>query len=178
VEEDWELVVGTPASESDAPQVICVISPVGNVDSLHATLELNNHSVPEFAAGGLQFQLWEGEVPLTERKFPNQALLSHANETVTWTQSMELSGGSLEFEITDGNSVTWGTFGGQGYLKASVTTTLSDLNAYNPAVSVANSGVCYAANRVQSLTLKRVRVYMSDGQVLVDCTERVVHRYD
>ena len=36
VEEDWELVVGTPDANSDAPQVTCVISPTGDVDDVHA----------------------------------------------------------------------------------------------------------------------------------------------
>jgi len=164
VEEDWELVVGTPAPESLAPQVSSVISPQGNIDGLHAAMELNVQSLLDFLAGGIQLQVWHGETPLNDRKFPSFAVLSHPNETITWTQSMEIADGMLTFEITDGSSLTWGNFGGQGYLKAAIGTQLTNLNSYNPAVSAANSGVSYAANRVQSLTLKAVRVYYATGE--------------
>src|SRR3989337_1098241 len=71
VEEDWELVVATPDPDSDGPQVACVISPVGDLDSVHAAFELNNQSLPSFVPGGLQLQIWSGEMPLSQRKFPN-----------------------------------------------------------------------------------------------------------
>jgi hypothetical protein len=58
----------------------------------------------------------------------------------------------------------------------SVHTSLSSLNAYNPDISVRNSGVTYAGNRVTSLVLKSVRRYLSNGQVLVDDTPRSVHQ--
>ena len=175
VEEDWELVIGTPDPNSDAPQITCVISPSGNVESLHAALELNAQSLPVFAPGGLQLQVWDGEVALSDRKFPSVAVLEHADETIGWTQSVELTDGNLVFEITNGTSTTWGNFGGQGYLKAIVSSTLADLGGYDPAVSTANSGVSYAGNRVKSLVLKRVRLITSTGEQVEDATARVVH---
>ena len=178
VEEDWELVIGEPDPNSDAPQVTSVISPLGNVASSHAALELNAQSLPTFVPGGLQLQVWEGETPLSYRGYPNSAILAQAGETIRWTQSVELSGESLCFEITDGSSATWGSFGGQGYLKASISTALTNLNAYNPTVSATNSGVGYAANRVQSLVLKRIRVFTSEGEQFEDTTPRVVHPQD
>jgi len=166
VEEDWELVVATPDPNSDAPQVTCVISPVENVDSVHAAFELNHQSMPDFVAGGLQLQIWNNEEHLGSRKFPNGSLLQTAGETVRWTQSLELSEGLLTFEITDGTSAAWGNFGGQGYLKASISSQLENLNGYSPTVSIANSGVGYAANRVASLVLRKVRLVTSTGEVL------------
>jgi hypothetical protein len=87
---------------------------------------------------------------------------------------MKLSGGLLTYEITDGSSTTWGAFGGQGYLKGTVATTLLNLNGYNSAVSVANSGIGYASNRVTSLTLKRIRVVTSSGDTVEDSTPKIV----
>ncbi|OHB83394.1 MAG: hypothetical protein A2V98_12490 [Planctomycetes bacterium RBG_16_64_12] len=174
VEEDWELVVATPDPDSDGPQVACVISPVGDLDSVHAAFELNNQSLPSFVPGGLQLQIWSGEMPLSQRKFPNEAVMAQPGETVRWTQSMKLTDEGLVFEITNGSSSTWGTFGGQGYLKAAVATTLTDLNGYHPEVSVQNSGVSYAANRVESLVLRRVRAVTSTGEVLEDTSARTV----
>jgi len=88
---------------------------------------------------------------------------------------MELSGGQLQFEIVNGNSVTWGQFGGQGYLKSVTPTNLENFNGYRPSVSVDNSGVGYAGNRVRSLTLKAVRVYTDTGDVFTDSAIKTVY---
>ncbi|MBC8353441.1 MAG: hypothetical protein H8E66_15690 [Planctomycetes bacterium] len=175
IEEDWELTVASPDPNSTAPQVSCTISPLLHVSSIHAAFELNHQSQPEFTAGGLQLQVWNDEQPLSSRKFPVAGVLSTESEEVRWTQSLMLEDGALHFEITDGTSTTWGNFGGQGYLKAAITTNLENLNGYDPAVSVQNSGVAYAGNRVTTLVLKRVRATLSNGEVIEDATERVVH---
>lgn len=175
VEEDWEMVVATPDMGSDSPQVTCVISPSGNVDSLYAAFELNHRSLPSYAPGGLQLQVWNGETALVAHSGPNGALLNTSGERVTWTQGMTVSGGSVVFEIRNGASSTWGTFGGWGYLQAVASAGVSNLNGYQPDVSVKNSGVGFAGNRVQSLVLKQVRYFTSDGQRLVDTTVRTVH---
>jgi hypothetical protein len=175
VEEEWELVVGSPHADSIAPQVVCAFSPVGHLQSRHATFELNHQTLPEPVSGGLQLQTWNGEIPLRSRKFPNNAVMAQPGETIRWTQVMQVSEGELKFEIINGSSTTWGAFGGQGYLKASTPTYLTNLNGYNPSVSTSNSGVSYAANRVTSLVLKKIRIVTSDGQVMEDATARVVH---
>ena len=175
VEEDWELVLGTPDADSDAPQVTCVISPVGNVKSVHAAFSVNHQSLPEFVAGGLQLQVWDDELQLGSRKFPNGSVMQQPGETVRWTQCMELVEGTLVFEIRTGTSATWSNFGGQGYLKTAVSSTLANLNGYNPAVSVANSGVGYAGNRVESLVLRSIRLTTSTGEVLESNAEYIVY---
>ncbi len=175
VEEDWELVIGSTDTNSVAPQVTAVISPLCNVKSWYATFEVNARSLPTFSPGGLQLQTWQGGNSTSEKKFPGGGVLAQAGESICWTQSMELSDGTLTYEVTDGQSSTWGAFGGQGHLKGSVSTSLSNLNHYDPDVSVSNSGVGYAKNLVQSLTIKRVRVFLSSGAEVEDATERVVH---
>jgi hypothetical protein len=174
VEEDWELVVGEPDPNSNAPQVTCVLAPYGNVDGVYAALELNHRSLPEFVPGGLQLQLWNGEEALDVRRSCERGLLRTANETVRWTQQMWLHEGKLWFAVTGGTSVSWGGFGG-GECKVSLTSSLADLSAYSPAVSTAQSGVGYAANRVSKLVLKEVRYYSAQGLVQRDTTQRVVH---
>lgn len=178
VEEDWELVVDVPEANSVSPQVTCVISPFGGIESVYAAFLLNAQTLPDFVAGGLQLQVWDGEAPQSDRKFPNAEVLTQAGETIRWTQSMEVVDGLLQFEITDGSSSTWGNFGGQGYLKATVNTTLHNLNYYSPDVSASNSKVSYADNRVVSLKLKKFRVFLSTGEYYEDTTERVVHQQD
>lgn len=175
VEEDWEMVVATPDMASDAPQVTCMISPVGTVGGLYAAFELNHRSLPSYQAGGLQLQVWNGETMVLSRDAPITALMNTPGETVSWTQSMMTNGSNLVFEVLNGRSTTWGGFGGQGYLQAVVSATVASLNGYQPEVSVSNSSVGYAGNRVQSLVLKRVRYFTTDGQILVDNTPRVAH---
>ncbi len=175
VEESWELVVTAPDPDSSGPQVTTVISPVGGVAWVHAAFDLNGQSLPDFTPGGLQLQTWKDELPLGYRQYPNPSVMATTGERVTWTQAMTFDGGDLTFEIRNGHSTTWGEFGGQGYLKASSATELQNLNGYDPAVSVANSGVGYAANRVESLILKKVRVTLATGETLEDTTERVVY---
>ena len=178
IEEDWEMVVASPDANSTAPQVSCTISPLSHVNSLHATFELNHQSQPEFVAGGLQLQVWNDEQPLSSRKFPNPEVLDTDNEVVRWTQSLTLDAGTLTFEITDGTSTTWGNFGSQGYLRASLTTNLENLNGYDPEISVQNSGIAYAGNRVTTFVLKRVRATLATGEVIEDTTQRVVHTHN
>jgi hypothetical protein len=172
VEEEWELVVSQVDANLSAPQVTVVISPLGHLDGLYSVFELNHQSQPSYVGGGVQLQVWNAnEVPAATRKQHDGVNLANANEVVTWTQIMELSGGLITFDVDDGVSTSWGTFG-QGVI-ASVTTTLTDLNAYNPLVSVNNSGPGFASNRVTSLKLKKVRVHLSTGQVVEDSTEKV-----
>lgn len=176
VQEDWELVVGDPDPNSNAPQVTCVISPVGHVDSLHAAFEINHQTEPAYEAGGLQLQVWEGEQHLNTKWFPEHNQLSTTNETVEWTQQLVLSGGELTFAIASGESNTWGSFGGK--LRTTVGSTLANLDAYDPEVSVANSGVGFAGNRVVSLVLKSVRRYDANGTLVSeDNNPRVVHQH-
>lgn len=176
VEEDWELVVGDPSQENSAPQVTCVISPVGSVDSLYAAFEINHQTQPTFDAGGLQLQVWNGEQHLSTCQFHEHGAMNTSGETVTWTQQLVLQGGTLTFVIAAGDSTTWHNFGGA--LRATVGSTLANLNAYSPEVSASKSGVGYASNRVSSLVLKRVRWYSQQGLVAEDDTPRVVYSHE
>lgn len=175
VEEDWELVLGNPDPSVDAPQITCTMSPTSTTSALHAAFELNHRSQPSFTAGGIQVQVWRGENLLSTRTSTRTAELATAGETVTWTQTMDLEGSYLAFELKDGASSTWGSFGRYGYLRTYATTSLTNLNGYHPDVSVANSGIGFAGNRVTSLVLKEVRLITASGETLRDTTPRVVH---
>lgn len=175
VEEDWELVVATSDSNSTSPQVVTAFSPYGDVEGHYATFEVNHQSAPEFGSGGLHLQIWDGEGVETTVCNGDDTVMSSDGETVRWTQRIRLKNNQLYFSIRNGTSETWGNFGGSGTMWRSVHTSLTHLNAYNPDISVRNSGVTYGGNRVTSLVLKSVRRYLSNGQVLVDDTPRVVH---
>jgi hypothetical protein len=79
------------------------------------------------------------------------------------------------FEVLNGSSDTWGSFGAAGELLSSVPTTLTNLNEYSPEASVGNSGVGFSKNRVQFLKLVRVRYHLASGEVIEDGTVRTVY---
>jgi hypothetical protein len=174
VEEDWELVVGEPDPEATAPQVTCVISPVEDLNGRYASIELNHQTQPDFASGGVHLQTWHGEDALDTQDSAQQDPLSQEAETVRWTQSMQLTDCGLKFAVA-GESATWGQFGGEGELRATVSTSLSSLNEYRPSTSVARSGVGFASNRVTRLVLKEVRYYSAQGLLSRDNSERMVY---
>jgi hypothetical protein len=174
VEEDWELLIGTPDQNSVSPQVTCVFAPTASSGLLTAVFELNHLSQPTFSAGGLHLQVWRGEYPVASRSSRNHLVMSQNNERVRWTQAMTLTTGQLTFEVFDGTSTTWGAFGNDGSLSITMPTTLTDLNFYDPQVSVDHSGIGYASHRVQSLSLNRIRWITSEGHLLEDSHVRTI----
>jgi hypothetical protein len=179
VEEDWRLVIGVPDPAVEAPQITTTISPRGNIDGVHCIFELNHGTLGDYAPGGLQLQRWVGDQNTTVRNFPKYQLLAIPDEVIVWTMKMSHNGGNtLTFDIDDGYSTTWGAFGNQGYLLFEASTSLSDLNQYDPAVSVANSLVGYASHRVKDLCITEVRYYTASGLHYRDTTHRCVHDYD
>ena len=177
VEEDWRVEVSVPEPDDHAPQIITTISPLANLDREHAIFELNHSTQPDYLAGGMQLQGWYRETPLQIRNSPATDLLRHAGEVVTYTTSMRIDDHRLTLEILNGTSKTWGSFGGQGYLKFSRETSLSGLSGYKPEVSVAHSRIGYASHRVLKLVLSEVRYYSNDKLEVTDETDRVVHLY-
>jgi len=178
IEEDWKLVVQNPDPDTFAPQVTTTLSPKGNLDSLYAVFDLNLRALPSYVAGGMQLQLWNGTDPIESVKSNTGSLLENNDETVTWTQRMSVADGVLSLSIVDGNSQTWGDFGAGQSISVSGSINLTNLNQYDPAVSVANSGIGFAANRVSSLTLVRIRAYSAEKLEAEDDTARVIYQHD
>jgi hypothetical protein len=176
IEEDWELVIGDPDVNANSPQVSCVTSPLGHLNGLYAVLELNHRTQPDYIGGGLQLQVWNGPDQLVATKTGyDQQYLSYSGETIRWTQALQVSSGSLMFDVFNGTSESWGTFGPTSDLRRYVSTTLTDLNGYDPNVSVENSGVGYGGNRVTSLVLKQVRWYAGGTLVQTDNNPKTIH---
>ncbi|MBX7166156.1 MAG: hypothetical protein K1X74_07385 [Pirellulales bacterium] len=173
VDEDWELIVREPDGETVAPQVTCVTAAAGTLSNWYVALELNHRSLPGYEPGGLHLQVYRGDDWYTEHGDKQGALLAYPGETVTWTQRVTVEGGVLTFEVVDGNSTSWGTFGGPT-LRSQLDGGLNNLNAYQASASVAHSGVGYAANRVQSLKLKRVRYYRANGESTTDEHDQLI----
>ena len=152
---------------------------MGDIAGIHAAFDLNQRSFLEFDAGGLQLQLWNGETAVAQITATERGdALHRRRENPLDAEHRTLLEAVRIFRVSGGTSTTWGAFGAEGSLRLSVPAGLSSLDGYDPRVSVRNSGIGYAANRVQSLVLKRVRYYTSDGQQWEDNTERLVHQQD
>jgi hypothetical protein len=175
VEEDWELVVADPDVNSNGPQLACAIAPGSDLDGLYATFELNHCSTPQSSTGGLHLHAWDGETRLQSTSAPETQQLATSGEGITWTQRMTLQNGQLLFEVVNGHSTTWSTFGGQGNLKVSVPCSATSLDGYTPTVSVNNSGVSYASHCVQKLILRQVRLVKADGTILSATLNQAVY---
>jgi hypothetical protein len=164
VEEHWELQVSQPDVDRSAPQTTMVMSPTAELDGVHFIFTLNHSTVPEYAAGGVQVQLWDGEELLESHATHDGDALDHSDETITWVQRVSLEDGHLSFRVVNGQSESWGSFGGDS-LSLNVATSLTALNSYRPGVSITESQVGYAENRVVSLVLTKLVWVTEDGQM-------------
>jgi hypothetical protein len=164
VEEHWELQVAQPDSGLSAPQTTMVMSPTDNIDGVHFLVTLNHSTVPNYAPGGVQVQLWDGDVLVNAHSAHDGEALTQSEEVVNWVQRMTISDGHLSFQVLNGQSETWGAFGGDD-LTVSESTSLTSLNSYHPGVSLTESQVGYAENRVVSLTLTKLVWETEDGVV-------------
>ena len=171
VEEDWMLVLNEPDGSVDSPQFHTIMSPFGDADSFYAQVLWNYRETPNFTSGGVQLQSYEGE-SLIRRRSMEYGQLSTSAESITWTQSLTTDGVALSFDVSDGESTTWGTFGKD--MRISSDANLPDLSGYSPDVSAHESCVTYGSNRVNVLVITEVRYYGASGLLGVDNTPRVV----
>jgi hypothetical protein len=163
IEEHWELQLGQPDADTSAPQTTMVVSPDGDLEGVHFLFTLNHISAPDYQPGGMQVQLWDGE-QLVESAAAGSHAFSVDSEVVRWVQRISLEDETIKFQVLNGQSDTWGSFGGDE-LSLSEHTSLTGLNSYRPGVSLSESQVSYAENRVVSLTLTKLVWVTDDGQV-------------
>ncbi len=172
IEEDWVLEVNEPDELMHAPQFHTVMAPFGDLNTAYAQVLWNyRERDDEFVAGGLQLQMWDGEVLIRDKSVREQPLSTSA-ETIRWTQVLYINGSLLVFRVKNGQSTTWDTFGDGMVIEAD--TSLLSLSAYDPNVSVRNSCITFGSNRVNRLAIQEVRRYTASGHVYVDNSPRVV----
>ncbi len=177
VEEDWELVVGTPDSVSAGPQITTAMKLDDDDNTPFVAFNLNYRDAP-FAAGGVQSVVWSGDSVLGQAT-QGSAVFKTSGETVTWTQVMRLNNGQITYRIEDGESTTWDEFGqDDGLRSVSFPTTAVSLIGYSPARSAEASGAGWKANNVTSLSLLRVRYYAGSQLLSVDETPRTIIAQD
>lgn len=177
IEEDWYVKIGTPDPNSDSPQITSVIAPSWSLIGRYAVFDLNCATQPDYSSGGVQLQLWYDDYIMQTKSNTNWDSLQHVDEEIRYTSVMSVDNYKLTFEIINGSSQTWGTFG-TGEIKLQSWTWRNHLNQYSPEFSVENSRIGFASHRVRRFILERVRYYSSNGLQNTDDTPRVLHSYD
>lgn len=177
IEEDWEVVLNEPNEDVDAPQFHTLMAPFAHFEPFHFQISWNYRGEPDFIAGGMQVVAWFGDTCIGKKSYREDKLSSYA-ETITWTSVLETNGCALKFEVINGSSQTWGSFGG------SETSLLGDvhipsLSDYSTDFSASNSWISYGSNRVDLLRIKEVRRYDTLGRLVArDTVPRVVYALD
>ncbi len=162
IEEHWELAITQADSQTNAPQVMMHFSPFGDESDLHFEIDLNHASVPEYSPGGFQVRAMHGDSVLSDVRLLPNVRLDAQSELLTWVQIAQKQPTGWAFAVGFGNSVSWGSFGGP---ETVVSLPASEIPIkYSPQQSLATSGVIYAKNRVERLTLRKVRYYFSNNQ--------------
>lgn len=176
VEEDWEVQLNDPHQLLKAPQFHTVISPVGDTESYYYQACWNYREMPDLTSGGLQVLVFHGDTSVGSKSIRSDSLSTSA-ETITWSQSIQTNGNMLRFSITNGNSQTWGSFGGsEASLQGAAP--VVNLNEYDPNVSAENSWISYGANRVNLMRINEVRYYDAQNNLIRrDATVRVVYQH-
>jgi hypothetical protein len=175
VEEDWQLVIATPDVDGVGPQITTVMSPTSDGSSPFVAYDMNYQEYPSFVAGGMQLQVWSGSNVLATAS-QGSAQFNTPNETITWTQRMHVDDGSIVYKIINGNSTTWGAFGSdENPIRVSFNSQITSLVGYDPAYSVAKSGVTWESNYVTSMKLVQVRYYSNGVLIQTDSTPRQIN---
>ncbi len=165
IEEDWEMHVLEPDLQVEAPQAVTTLLPFGTQSDILFQLDINHGSEPDYDRGGLQIKILDDDFLLDEYRIAPEALLSHDAETLRWTLFVQKVQGGVFFGVEDGQSLSFGDFGGvsSGTFISDDDAGAANLQSYHHSNSLVNSGVSYAGNRVGWLRLKRVVVFGSDG---------------
>lgn len=165
IEEQWELQVGEPDVQRNAPQATMVISPHDDLEGVYFLFTLNHRNADGYQPGGMQVQMWDGEELVDSMAGSAESPLNLSDDVIGWTQCIAVDDSTLSFEVVNGSSTSWGSFGSGGSLRISSPTTLQNLGGYRPAVSLGESRVGYAGNRVVALVLQKLTWYTDDGEV-------------
>jgi hypothetical protein len=177
VEEDWEIVIKEPSTATDSPQLTVVFGPADPESKTHAVFELNHATQPAYVKGGMQLQCWWGESLIDYRNQHHPSDLHISDETITFTTATQTGSNRIVLEVLNGNSQSFGTFGGEVYLRTSVQSTKADLTGFDSEYSLQHSGCGWGKNRVAKFSRKAIRYYDKNGLLKgQDATERVIHQ--
>lgn len=162
IEEDWELILNTPDGATGSPQIAFEMTPEAG-SPLTGIFLINDRDTPNFLAGGVQVQLWNGDTNTATADF-GSTTLANVDEKITFTLYMDRqTAGQLKYGVLKGQCTTWGDLG-KAPLNVSCPDTMNTFTNYLSANSVSNAQIMLGANRVKSLKLIQVRKYYVKGQ--------------
>ncbi|WP_203329066.1 hypothetical protein [Candidatus Laterigemmans baculatus] len=165
IEEDWEMVINEPDSSIHSPQLTFFLPPNPADPDRYFQLQLNHAVDHEFSGGGFHVVAADGSEHLDSfRSSTYQPLVSHA-QTVRWTSVMNVHGDSVYYHVKDGYAADWGSFGGYWTAVRMAAQGTLHFNAYDPSQSLEMIDIGFGGNRVESLVLRDVRLYRTDGTV-------------
>jgi hypothetical protein len=174
IEEDWELVIGAPDANTNAPQIINVIAPIGDLSEDYVVFEVNHCTQPDYFDGGMQLQMWSDDEYYSNHTPQPIRVLAEPNETIRYTLAMSIEQGHLKVRVLNGTSVTWGSFGSNNFV-VSRPARRPNLSQYSTRVSTENSRIAFAAHRVDRFVLKQVRYYQNGTLVKTDEAAQQLH---
>ena len=181
VEEDWQAVVATPDVLGVGPQMTMVMSPNSDPTAAFVTFYLNYRDYPSWQPGGLQLKAYGAASgpstapPLLDTDTQGTEVCSTSGETITWTQRMSLSSGSVNVNVVNGQSTDLGQFRPGRRLTGRELFELGFRPQLLPAhLFRLQVGASWQSNRVTSMTLLRVRYYSGGQLISTDSTPRTV----
>lgn len=159
------MVISEPDPAVVSPQVTFFNFPT-SWEVLYFQLQMNYSADDDFSPGGFHVGALNDEVMIDEARSDLRSTLDTCYDTVRWTNVMAVFDGQLWFAVNDGQSDSWGYFGGPDYLVTMPAHWVSNLNSYDPQRSLANVDVGFGANRVQSIRLVDVKLVFTDGNIM------------
>ncbi len=165
IEEDWEFVVTEPEPGINSPQITFFTCPDAADPECHFQLQMNYAASTSYSSGGFRVSAVRDEAMLDEARSDSRIVLSLDNDTVRWTSVMGVAEGEFLYAVKDGFGSAWGVFGGPEYLVRMPSDGVEEIAGYTPTKSLEMVDVGFGGNRVDSIVLKRVRYYFSDGHV-------------
>lgn len=179
VEQDWRLVIGDPAPDVDAPQIVTIFGPRDPLMGLHAVYEINHSTMPDYSEGGMQLQAWSANNLVGYKSQFAPAELSVTDEVITYTTAVEvLTTGRVLMEVVKGVSATWGDFDGDRALRLRIESDIQDLNDWDPLHSIQNSRIGYGANRIVMFKRTEIRYYNQSGLANTTTEDTIVEAWN
>lgn len=161
IEEDWELIVGTPDKVTGSPQIALEMKPEAG-SAFTGIFLINYRDTPDFLIGGVQVQLWENDVCRHEMDYRSNAL-GNVGEKIPFTLYLDRQNGSqLKFGVSKGKCQTWGDLGGGAPLDVMCIDPSTTFTTYDSNNSKLAAQIVAGETRVTSLKLLQVRKYYAN----------------
>lgn len=175
IEEDWTLALNEPDSRTHSPQITFYLTPHANQEQTYFQFQLNHAADAEFSGGGFRVDAFQQNESTDRATSLTRAALNVSDDVINWTFVMAVQDQELLFAVKNGQSQSWGAFGGPEYLLRMPANGIENLAHYTPRRSVADVDLGFGRNRIKYLRLERVRAYRKDGTIVSVVTNFAAH---